>query len=193
MKRPGTETYPKVVGPQELEPYYSRHVNAMTREALHEKSDIALQLALRDKEIADLKTQLTDARAVQAELAEVYRREHEQIAPLLAAAVAAKPDHHYVGPDGAHMVVRGGSLDDFKRACGIEPQGAPCFQGETCSRSMPKASAEYGHLYTRGWCEWCNGEPHGAPPEGEWHTCCGNKLSFGQRCPDCRTIRYREC
>lgn len=74
-----------------------------------------------------------------------------------------------------------------------EPQGAPYFQGETCSRSMPKASAEYGHLYTRGWCEWCNGEPHGAPPEGEWHTCCGNKLSFGQRCPDCRTIRYREC
>jgi hypothetical protein len=30
-------------------------------------------------------------------------------------------DHSYIGPDGAHLVVRGGSLDDFKRACGIKP------------------------------------------------------------------------
>jgi len=61
MKRPGTPTYPKHVGPWELEPYYSHHVGAMTSEALHEKADIAFQLALRDKEIAELRQELDDA------------------------------------------------------------------------------------------------------------------------------------
>lgn len=54
MKRPGTPTYPKTVGPWELEPHYSHHVGAMTAEGLHEKADIAFQLALRDKRIAEL-------------------------------------------------------------------------------------------------------------------------------------------
>jgi hypothetical protein len=37
-----------------LEPYYYRHVSAMTREKLGAKSDIAAELAWRDKMIAEL-------------------------------------------------------------------------------------------------------------------------------------------
>lgn len=40
--------------PMKLEPYYSRHVNAMTEEQLHSKSAIAEQLAARDKKIDEL-------------------------------------------------------------------------------------------------------------------------------------------
>jgi hypothetical protein len=81
--------YP-VVDPQTLEHHYHRHVGAMTREGLDSKADIAVQLAWRDQEIENLRTQLQDARAVQAELARVYREEHEQIAPLLAAIAKAQ-------------------------------------------------------------------------------------------------------
>jgi hypothetical protein len=38
-----------------LEPYYSRHVAAMTEEGLHSKSDIAAELAFRDKEMERLR------------------------------------------------------------------------------------------------------------------------------------------
>lgn len=41
--------------PEEFEPYYSRHVMAMTREGLYAKSAIAAELAYRDKEIERLK------------------------------------------------------------------------------------------------------------------------------------------
>lgn len=44
--------------PWELEPYYCRHVEAMTAEGLREKSDIAAQLAARDKRIAELAVEL---------------------------------------------------------------------------------------------------------------------------------------
>lgn len=54
MKRTETPTYPKTVGPWELEPHYSRHVGAMTSEGLHDKQDIAFQLALRDFRLAAL-------------------------------------------------------------------------------------------------------------------------------------------
>jgi hypothetical protein len=46
--------YPKL-DPSELEPYFSKHMLAMTAEGLHSKADIAIQLAWRDKEIATLK------------------------------------------------------------------------------------------------------------------------------------------
>ena len=36
---------------EDLEPYYSEHVLAMTTENLYKKSDIAAQLAVRDKSI----------------------------------------------------------------------------------------------------------------------------------------------
>ena len=39
----------------ELEPWFSRHLSAMTGEALHSKSDIACELAFRDAAIAELK------------------------------------------------------------------------------------------------------------------------------------------
>jgi hypothetical protein len=42
-----------------LEPHYSRHVAAMTAEGLHSKSDIAAELAFRDKEIARLRSALS--------------------------------------------------------------------------------------------------------------------------------------
>ncbi len=37
--------------PEELEPYYAKHVYAMTAENLHSKSDIAAELAYRDKQL----------------------------------------------------------------------------------------------------------------------------------------------
>lgn len=42
--------YPNV-NPQELEPFYSQHVQAMTNERLHSKADIAAQLAVRDMKL----------------------------------------------------------------------------------------------------------------------------------------------
>jgi hypothetical protein len=45
--------YPKH-HPWDLEPHYTRHVSAMTSEALHSKADIAIQLAWRDQEIERL-------------------------------------------------------------------------------------------------------------------------------------------
>ncbi|ELW8194529.1 TPA: hypothetical protein RFB65_001807 [Yersinia enterocolitica] len=54
--------------PWELEPYYSRHVIAMTREELHGKSDIACELAFRDKRIADVEAELLSLREQLAEL-----------------------------------------------------------------------------------------------------------------------------
>ena len=46
--------------PIDAEPYYSRHVEAMTVEELHSKAAIALQLAVRDKEIARLSAKLAE-------------------------------------------------------------------------------------------------------------------------------------
>jgi len=40
--------------PSKLEPWYSQHVNAMTAEGLHSKSDIAAELAHRDRQIREL-------------------------------------------------------------------------------------------------------------------------------------------
>lgn len=42
----------------QLEPYYSRHVYAMTAEELHSKSAIAAELAVRDKALAESKPQV---------------------------------------------------------------------------------------------------------------------------------------
>jgi hypothetical protein len=43
-----------------LEPYYCRHVSAMTTEGLHSKADIAEQLAWRDKRIAELEQEIAE-------------------------------------------------------------------------------------------------------------------------------------
>jgi hypothetical protein len=42
---------------------YFKHVDAMTREDLHSKAEIALELASRDLEIESLRTQLKTAKA----------------------------------------------------------------------------------------------------------------------------------
>lgn len=47
--------------PQHYEPHFCKHMMAMTREALHDKSDIALELAIRDAEIERLQRLLSAA------------------------------------------------------------------------------------------------------------------------------------
>ena len=49
---------------RKLEPYYGKHVLAMTSEGLEEKSDIAAELAFRDRRIADLESQLAEMQPV---------------------------------------------------------------------------------------------------------------------------------
>lgn len=46
----------------EQEDYYVRHINAMTKEGLHSKSDIAAELAHRDISIFNLEQQLKAAK-----------------------------------------------------------------------------------------------------------------------------------
>lgn len=48
--------------PMALEPHYCRHVQAMTAEGLHWKSDIAAELAWRDQRIEQLEAALAHAR-----------------------------------------------------------------------------------------------------------------------------------
>lgn len=50
-------------GPRALEPYYCRHVSAMTTEHLNAKSEIAEELAVRDKRIAELEGALRNVNA----------------------------------------------------------------------------------------------------------------------------------
>ena len=50
----------------EMGEYYTRHVLAMTREALHEKSDIAAELGWRDMQIGALVEALEHIRGLQA-------------------------------------------------------------------------------------------------------------------------------
>lgn len=57
--------YPPQV-PGRLEPHYSRHVEAMTREGLHLKSAIAEQLAWRDLRIEQLEQELEQERNTNA-------------------------------------------------------------------------------------------------------------------------------
>jgi hypothetical protein len=48
---------------ESLDGHYIRHVGAMTRERLHEKSEIAEQLAVRDRMLDDLLAEYRDRRA----------------------------------------------------------------------------------------------------------------------------------
>ncbi len=107
--------------PWDVEPHYARHVGAMTRERLDSKADIAVQLAWRDQEIENLRTQLKDARCLQAELARVYREEHEQIAPLLAAAAKAEPQG---APTSLVREARASARLDGETYC-LSDEGAP--------------------------------------------------------------------
>ncbi len=46
-----------------LKKHYTNHVMAMTAERLHEKSDIAAELAFRDAQIEELKRERDEARS----------------------------------------------------------------------------------------------------------------------------------
>lgn len=46
-----------------LSPHYAKHISAMTSEGLHSKAEIAEELAVRDKRIADLEAQLSALQA----------------------------------------------------------------------------------------------------------------------------------
>ena len=45
--------------PMELQPHFGRHMYAMTSEGLHDKADIALELAHRDAQIYALRNALS--------------------------------------------------------------------------------------------------------------------------------------
>lgn len=66
------------VGPRELEPYYHRHLSAMTSEDLHSKSEIAEELAARDKRIAELELLASEA-AKERELREATQEDVESL------------------------------------------------------------------------------------------------------------------
>lgn len=82
--RPETPLYPKHHKPWELEPYYSQHISGMTEFELHDKADIAEQLAWRDIERANLHTQLVAARSILSELARVLGVVATQAAAMLS-------------------------------------------------------------------------------------------------------------
>jgi len=64
--------YDKDRDPEALEPFYTRHVSAMTAEGLHAKSDIAAELAYRDM-------QLQSSRLIAEKLAGVIERAIELV------------------------------------------------------------------------------------------------------------------
>lgn len=77
--------YPRCYHPWDLEPYYSRHVAAMTAEGLHAKSAIAEQLAWRDKQLAESERRLTDADSAYRNLFERYTESERKLAESVAA------------------------------------------------------------------------------------------------------------
>jgi hypothetical protein len=84
--------YP-AVSPSELDRvgnYYSRHVFAMTAEALHSKADIAAQLGWRDQQIAQLREALDDLYQLAEEfsVSGVYFNESKTNNAALLRAVA---------------------------------------------------------------------------------------------------------
>lgn len=72
--RPESALYPKHHKAWDLEPYYSKHVGGMTEFELHDKADIAEQLAWRDKRIAELEAQLTELSHVDPEIRSAFGR-----------------------------------------------------------------------------------------------------------------------
>ena len=53
--------YDKTATGRTLEPWFSKHMMAMTVEGLHAKSEIAVELARRDKRIKELEYELNYA------------------------------------------------------------------------------------------------------------------------------------
>lgn len=148
MKRPGTPTYPKTVGPWELEPHYSRHVGAMTSEGLHEKADIAFQLALRDKQIAELQAELDDAYRNDHPItnAEMLRRARETVAFCEAIE---RPEQE---PQGA--------LAELVRVVSLGSVPG-CRPFDDALAAIQRYACEHGRFKHE--CSECAPEPQGAP------------------------------
>lgn len=53
--------YDKTATGRDLEPWFSKHMMAMTAEGLHAKSEIAVELARRDRRIKELEYELNYA------------------------------------------------------------------------------------------------------------------------------------
>lgn len=67
-----------IIGLDRAGNYYSQHVQAMTAEGLHSKSDIAAELAFRDAEIGDLKSKVDAAIELIADYGWIDGAHHKQ-------------------------------------------------------------------------------------------------------------------
>ena len=72
--------------------YYSRHVCAMTAEALHSKSDIAAELAHRDMIIDQLRAQVADMQELCLTCGEVEEIKAQAVLPIFNKLQAAHGD-----------------------------------------------------------------------------------------------------
>jgi len=105
--------------------FYCRHVSAMTREGLHDKSDIAAELAVRDAEISSLRAQVEElskypeeAVTEESVLKAVYESGLHQYAPGVLRPI---------WKDGIDIDVPSASLMNFARKLAAifkEKQGA---------------------------------------------------------------------
>ncbi len=115
-KNHGTTTYPRH-RLETLEPYYSRHVGAMTEEGLHHKSDIAEQLAWRDGRIAELSERLMTCEALRAQNIDDLEAELERSAKALANMAEDELRDDYLRvlgkADGVRLAL--GKLQQFRR------------------------------------------------------------------------------
>ena len=98
--------------------YYTRHVDHMTGEGLHDKSDIAAELAHRDIQITALQTELAEARE-----AEHYARgvadlaiKHRDISEAAIEAVRERNRWNIEETETGLRICRG----DHDRACACE-------------------------------------------------------------------------
>jgi FtsZ-binding cell division protein ZapB len=81
--------------PWDLEPYYSRHVSAMTTEQLHAKAAIAAELAFRDAEIERLKSENAGLKAQVSRVRE-QRNSWERTSRDLAGQLLKIKDDHVI-------------------------------------------------------------------------------------------------
>ncbi|ASD87241.1 hypothetical protein R537_23775 [Salmonella enterica subsp. enterica serovar Rough O:d:1,7] len=79
--------------------YYSRHIQAMTREGLHSKGDIAAELAWRDQQIDQLKADLEERRSKYRDLSQPVDpqiSEYEKIMLQAGNSPAVRFDNRYI-------------------------------------------------------------------------------------------------
>lgn len=141
MKRPGTQNYPRTMGPEELEPHYSRHVGAMTSEGLHNKSDIAFQLALRDWKLAAL------TRIITRSLASGQLEKLEDARPYLYGADQPAPTEQH----GDYVYITRAEYErTLERLRLLERQGQPAPTCVDCRAPLHEGPCLFKCLYGCG-------------------------------------------